>query len=226
LQQEKVKATFFVVGQQLNWAPNRDILKRALREGHLIASHTFNHPDLTTLSDSGIRKQMKDAEAAIASVIGKRPAYMRPPFIAHNDRVLNVLHDMGYLAVSCNVDSSDWNNPAPHGNSQVVKNIKAGIEQGHNAVISISHDFHQVTVDTLPTLLRMVKQAGYQLVRLDECLTRGHPPYFEDPSSPSPLSEECSETIHCPALHFCNKHHTYFSSNPCLYSCQWLIFKT
>src|SRR5256885_3206263 len=44
-----LKATFFVVGQ--NAADHPEILKRAVREGHEIANHSWSHPNLGKMSD-------------------------------------------------------------------------------------------------------------------------------------------------------------------------------
>ena len=45
-----VKVTFFMQGCNAENYPN--VVKRAYQEGHQIASHTYNHPDLTSLSIS------------------------------------------------------------------------------------------------------------------------------------------------------------------------------
>ncbi len=48
-----IKATFFVVGQCVAEYP--DILKRAAREGHEIANHSWSHPNLGKMSDEAVR---------------------------------------------------------------------------------------------------------------------------------------------------------------------------
>ena len=73
-----LKATFFVVGQ--NAAEFPEILKRAAREGHEIASHSWSHPNLGKMSDEAVRRELQKTDDAIVAAIGKRPTLMRPPY--------------------------------------------------------------------------------------------------------------------------------------------------
>lgn len=45
--------TFFLVGQMAERSPG--LVKRAWQEGHEIASHTYDHPAMTTKTDAQIR---------------------------------------------------------------------------------------------------------------------------------------------------------------------------
>src|SRR4030081_1902957 len=71
-----LKATFFVVGQ--NAADHPEILKRAVREGHEIANHSWSHPYLGKMSDDAVRRELQKTEDAIVAAIGKKPTLMRP----------------------------------------------------------------------------------------------------------------------------------------------------
>lgn len=51
LEQNNVKATFFVLGSLLQ--NNFGLTQRAAREGHTIASHSYSHPYLTGLNSDG-----------------------------------------------------------------------------------------------------------------------------------------------------------------------------
>ena len=55
LKKYNVKATFFIAGKHANWYP--EPLIRASKEGHEIGNHTFNHPDISNLSNSTIRRR-------------------------------------------------------------------------------------------------------------------------------------------------------------------------
>ena len=51
LKRNEVRATFFVLGRKLK--NNVRLSQRAAREGHNIASHTYSHRDLSSLSRIG-----------------------------------------------------------------------------------------------------------------------------------------------------------------------------
>ena len=49
LKKHQVPAAFFVVGNYLETSP--DLVKRMISEGHIVANHTYHHPDMSKISD-------------------------------------------------------------------------------------------------------------------------------------------------------------------------------
>ena len=107
-----MKATFFVVGQ--NAADHPDILRRAVREGHEIANHSWSHPNLGKMSDEAVRRELQKTDDAIVAAIGKRPTLMRPPYGSITARQKRWIHDdFGYRIIIWDVDPLDWKRPGP-----------------------------------------------------------------------------------------------------------------
>src|SRR4030095_12805818 len=93
-----IKATFFVIGE--NVAEHPEIVTRAAREGHEIASHSWSHPNLGKMSDEGVRSQLQRTDDAIKSATGARPALMRPPYGSITAHQKRWIHDnFGYRAI-------------------------------------------------------------------------------------------------------------------------------
>ena len=98
LQKYNAKATFFVVGKHVNWYT--DSVVRASEEGHEIGNHTYNHPDISTLSQDQIKTEIKNCEEIILQKTGKKPTLFRPPFGNYNQNSLSELSkSMGYTVV-------------------------------------------------------------------------------------------------------------------------------
>jgi len=98
-----MKATFFVVGQ--NAADHPEILKRAVREGHEIANHSWSHPVFAKMSDEAVRRELQKTDDAISAAIGKRPTLLRPPYgsiTAHQKKWIH--DDFGYRIIIWDVD--------------------------------------------------------------------------------------------------------------------------
>lgn len=81
------QATFFVTGINIGKGSIDDesklwpgMLRKMITDKHQIASHTWSHQDLSTLTKEGRYEQMIRLEMALYNVIGKFPAYMRPPY--------------------------------------------------------------------------------------------------------------------------------------------------
>ena len=62
LRQHHVKATFFVVGSQVERHP--DLLRRIVEEGHTIGNHTYDHADMSKLTPGQIRAELHRTQKA------------------------------------------------------------------------------------------------------------------------------------------------------------------
>jgi peptidoglycan/xylan/chitin deacetylase (PgdA/CDA1 family) len=154
-----VKATFFVNGANYgNIYDYAAVLQRIDGSGHQIGSHTWSHADLATLDAAGITSQMTQVEAALTSIIGKFPTYMRPPYFSYNANALNVLGSLGYHVIQADIDTKDYE----HQDASIgvaATNFQNGINSGGS--ISLEHDPLEVTVHQLvQQLINIVRAAG------------------------------------------------------------------
>lgn len=160
LRDHGIKAVFFVLGRNVTLAGGRDIVRRAAAEGHQIGNHSYSHPDLTKLSASQVRDEIRRTEELIAEFAGGRKLF-RPPYGAHNSTVDSVLADLGYRLLLWSVDPEDWkkaNQP-----SGWVDLATQGIRaRGHSIVLA--HDIHRTTVEQFPSFVasaRALPQARF-----------------------------------------------------------------
>jgi peptidoglycan-N-acetylglucosamine deacetylase len=106
LETHGLRATFFLVGRQVERFP--ELTRRIAEEGHDLANHTYDHPDLRQLGDGAIDTQLRVTNDLITEVAGVTPRWFRPPFGATNDRVRARVgaHDM--TEVIWSIDTHDW----------------------------------------------------------------------------------------------------------------------
>ncbi|KAF8924150.1 glycoside hydrolase/deacetylase [Dissophora ornata] len=112
LKTSKLSATFFLIGSNVIQYPQT--VQRELAEGHHLASHTWSHHALTTLTNEQIVAEMKWTEKAVLDATGLKLKYMRPPYGDINNRVRYVLKKMGYIPVDWTgdaFDTNDWQMP-------------------------------------------------------------------------------------------------------------------
>lgn len=92
-----VKATFFVIGKDVDDPIKRDLLKRIHDEGHELANHTHSHPfGLRTCSLEQKRKEILEGEKALLTVTGQKPVGFKAPGYDIDEEVLQILHENGY----------------------------------------------------------------------------------------------------------------------------------
>ncbi|KAF9380687.1 hypothetical protein CPB97_008196 [Podila verticillata] len=173
LDRENVKVTFFVNGQNvgnINSYPN--IVKRAYRSGHHIASHTWGHVDLTTVSLDEVADQMNRLDNYLKRILGVRPVFMRPPYGSLNLQVQNWLVNQGYTIVVWNIDTNDWRHPNDVDESLDAyrRALGASGARGHG-FIALAHDTLGTTAYTLaPAVIKYARNQGFNLVTVGACL--------------------------------------------------------
>jgi peptidoglycan/xylan/chitin deacetylase (PgdA/CDA1 family) len=173
-----LKATFFVVGQ--NAADHPEILKRAVREGHEVANHSWSHPNFAKMSDDAVRRELQKTDDAITAAIGKRPTLMRPPYgsiTAHQKKWIH--EEFGYRIILWDVDPLDWKRPGPSVvTARILKETKAGS-------IVLAHDIHPPTIEAMPATFDQLMKKGFKSVTVTELLGMATPIPPKPTPSPS-----------------------------------------
>jgi peptidoglycan/xylan/chitin deacetylase (PgdA/CDA1 family) len=78
LREKDVRATFFLVGRQVDRHPA--LARGVCADGHAIGNHTYSHPSLFCfLTPRRLRDEIGRAQEAIGRVTGVRPACFRSP---------------------------------------------------------------------------------------------------------------------------------------------------
>lgn len=167
LRQNGVRATFFVVGRNVEAYP--EIARRIVAEGHEIANHSWSHTAFTKIGAASLQREVESTNDIIERVTGRRPTKIRPPYGAINPRVRAFLtKDQNLDVVLWSVDPLDWKRP---GASVVAQRLAEGATPGG---ILLSHDIHPGTVEAMPETIAQLKAKGYgfatvsQLVALQE----------------------------------------------------------
>jgi peptidoglycan/xylan/chitin deacetylase (PgdA/CDA1 family) len=163
-----IKATFFVLGEMV--AEHPEILARAAREGHEIASHSWSHPNLVKMSQEGVRSQLQRTDDEIKSASGQRPTLFRPPYGSITERQKRWIHDeFGYDIILWDVDPLDWRRPGP----AVVRNRI--LKETRPGSIVLSHDIHPGTIEAMSSTFDQLEAKGFKFVTVSELLGMATP---------------------------------------------------
>lgn len=159
LNEKGVKATFFMLGQ--NVVKNEALVKRVFDEGHEVASHSYSHPQLTTIDAQRVKEEVQKTDKAIYHAIGKLPTDFRPPYGAVNKEVAAII---GKPIIQWSVDSQDWQS---HNADAIIKRIN---ETAYNDSIVLMHDIHPDTVDAVSRVIDCLREEGYEILPSKELL--------------------------------------------------------
>ncbi|PWZ00474.1 glycoside hydrolase/deacetylase [Testicularia cyperi] len=155
------KATFFVNGNNFDCIYNDarvSALRYSYERGHQICSHTWSHPNLASLSNSQLDRQVQLVEDALWKIIGAVPSCIRAPYGSITDAQVKYLNDRwGLVVVGWNFDSNDANG---YGVDYAL-NVYRGLKAPKHAIV-LNHETVETTPNTvMPQALQIIKQNGY-----------------------------------------------------------------
>lgn len=90
--------TFFVTGIYEGWTTHKAALRPLVDSGQIqVGNHTWDHPDLTSLTPKSVASQLNSTKAFLLNTFGvDGTPYYRPPFGYHNESVDAIAADEGY----------------------------------------------------------------------------------------------------------------------------------
>ena len=184
LKQRNIKATFFLIGQ--NVAANPDLVRRILADGHEIGNHSWTHPQLSKLSDDRVTMEITKTQDAIKDASGFTPSLLRPPYGAITPRQREWVEDrFGLNVILWSVDPFDWKRP---GASVITQRILSQVRPG---AIILSHDIHKQTVDAMPATLDGLIAKGYKFATVSQLIATNKP----KPPSAEPGSDDRAHSM-------------------------------
>ncbi len=154
LDKYQIKATFFLLGQQVENYP--ELAQEIVARGHLIGNHSYDHPDYETLTDEEILEDFTKTQDIIEEVTQIRPVIYRTPYGGGGGRVVRLLE--GATSVIWNVDSEDWLSR----NSQTI--YEKVMDELQPKTLLLMHDSHEAVVPALEILIPVLKEEGYVFV--------------------------------------------------------------
>ncbi|MCB1216925.1 polysaccharide deacetylase family protein [bacterium] len=159
LRDEGIRATFFVVGRNVDRFPEQVI---ALAEyGHEIGNHSYTHKDMLTLSKAQIRKEIDDTDAVLAK-LGITAHWFRPPYGSFNRTVVDLVADSDLDTMLWSVDPLDWKRP---GASVIRKRV---VDNTGPGAVVLMHSTVSQTVEALPGIIADLRAEGYTFVTASE----------------------------------------------------------
>ena len=160
LRERNVKASFFVIGSNIEKEGGEEIIRRIYEEGHLIGNHTWHHVDLSDLSTEDAWKELEMTDSLIKAVTGEETALVRPPF----GEFPRSMEEPDKLYVKWTVDSRDW---VTKDTQEIVRKVVTDTEEND---IILMHDCYETSVEAALQIIDTLSERGYEFVTVDRLL--------------------------------------------------------
>ena len=152
-----VKGAFFILSNLID--KNPELVKRMADEGHLVCNHTYNHKDMTTLTNAEILANLGRLEAKYKEATGyTMERIFRFPEGRYNERVLRLLNKNGYKTVFWSMAYDDWDNSRQM-NPELAKSKL--LSTTHEGAILLLHPTSSTNAAILGDLICEWKAQGY-----------------------------------------------------------------
>ena len=157
LAQRGVKATFFLIGAQLEH--NEDLIRRMDAEGHQIGIHTYDHVALTGLSKADFDAQVALTRQKLMAILGHDGFLLRPPYGAVDDAVRK---NAGCPIILWSIDPEDW------GDQNAAREIEHVVANAKDGSIILLHDIFPPSVEAALAIVDRLHAQGYLFVTVEE----------------------------------------------------------
>lgn len=165
LNERKIKATFFVLGQSVE--ENKDVLKREYKDGHSIGNHSYSHEFSTVYKNLDVfKKEVEKTNEILMKLLGDdfKTRLFRFPggsFENYKNPFKDYLKENKMTYIDWNAltgDAEGQNVPK----EKLLKHIVKDVEDKEKVVI-LMHDAStkETTLEALPDILDYLKNNGY-----------------------------------------------------------------
>jgi peptidoglycan/xylan/chitin deacetylase (PgdA/CDA1 family) len=161
LRREKVGATFFLVGEQVERNPA--LAREIVAAGHGIGLHCQRHRNLLRLAPWQVRADIDRALTVIEEATGISPVLYRPPYGVANAAALAIAREHGWRTLLWTQWGRDWEARATP--SSIAAKVTEGAGEGSVLLLHDADDYSapgswQRTAGALPRVLEVLAERG------------------------------------------------------------------
>ena len=155
LKNERVKATFFLIGRDMEKFP--EIVKLIENEGHVIGNHSYSHKNGWITNNNDYLEDVMRCQ----KLMPENKLY-RPPYGKLSFNQINTLKKQ-YKLILWDVLSMDFNTPSI---SKIKKNVLNNVENGSIIVFHNNKKSFNVLKESLKNIIRELQKKGFQFSNL------------------------------------------------------------
>ncbi|MBN1899920.1 polysaccharide deacetylase family protein [Candidatus Sumerlaeota bacterium] len=161
LKEKKVKATFFLTGENSRFYPH--IVKSIVDAGSEVGNHSYTHPNLRNLAPEKIREELEKTQSEIKKACGISPRAVRFPYGVASAETARIAYELRLDPFFWSIDTNDYKNETTTENiiQEVLKNVKGGS-------IILMHDKSQKVVEAVKGLIDPLREKGFEFVTCSE----------------------------------------------------------
>lgn len=162
LQANGAHATFFVLGNRAR--VDGDIMQMILDAGCEIASHSWDHPQLSKIKWEKAKSQIDRTDRIVSKLLnGYQISLLRPPYGSISKTMRKKVKKPMIL---WSLDTEDWKS---RNAKKVFNRVKKEVKDGD---IILMHDIHPETAEAVKKIVPWLSEQGYDMLTVTELMAR------------------------------------------------------
>ena len=167
LDEHQVRATFFVIGSELE--KNIDSGQKIVAAGHQLGNHSFSHRRMLFVTRSFVEHEVEKTDELIREAGYQNEIYFRPPYGKKLFMLPYYLSNTGRTTVTWDV--APESNSMRNGNAErIAESALTGTRPGSIIVLHVMYSSGTESVKAVAPIIEGLKTQGYTFVTVSELL--------------------------------------------------------
>jgi len=161
LKTAKVRATFFVIGQ--NVRGNKVAAQAIFDAGHELGNHSDGYDSLGGKTVEAVTASLDAASRAIMEITGTEPVLFRAPNLNHGPNLSQVCKDKGMALIDGSAHN-DW----PGSSAAIKASVLANPQDGDIIILHENNTSQGNTMAVIPEIVSGLREKGFWIMTVSE----------------------------------------------------------
>ncbi len=167
LEEKNVKATFFVIGGELeqNMAEGRKIVAA----GHELGNHSYSHKRMILVTPSFVQQEIEKTDRLIRETGYSGEINFRPPYGKKLFALPHYLSNTGRKTIMWDVEPDSSPKIAADA-TRIIEETESHVRPGSIILLHVMYSNRQQSLKSVGGIIESLRQEGYRFVKISELL--------------------------------------------------------
>ncbi|MBS1793604.1 MAG: polysaccharide deacetylase family protein [Acidobacteria bacterium] len=170
LREEDVKATFFLIGGELE--RHLDEGRKLVAAGHEIGNHSYSHTRMILVTPSFVKEEIEKTDDLIRAAGCDKPTHFRPPYGKKLFALPLYLSQHDRQSITWDVEPETYPEIA-QSTDAIVKYVLDNTRPGSIILLHVMYDPERKSLNAVKPVIEGLKQKGFRFVTVSELIDAG-----------------------------------------------------
>lgn len=164
LREENIKATFYVIGSDIEKNPGE--LEKIILGGHEIGNHSYTHERMVLVTPSFVKSEIETTDALIKKAGWTKEITFRPPFGKKLFALPFYLSQNNRKSIIWDVEPETYFEKS----DDIIKNTLDETKNGSIILLHVMYDSRAESMKSIRPIIENLREKGFEFVTVSELL--------------------------------------------------------